>query len=594
MNNKLLGQLVIFTFLSVNLFSQNQDLNKYYIKLNNATDSLNKVYIYHEIINELKDSSIDEAIVFAKKAIQLANKVQSPKACGISNELLGELWVKKNSFQPAINYYLISAKKYEEINDYTKLSGIYGELGLLYYENDFDTETTLEYYRKSLNFAVKANNDSVVGLSYNRIGGLFFNQNNYSEALYYFTEANEIFTNSNNHHYIAVTLNNIGHTQSKLGDYDDAFITLEKSLQKANQLKDIELIGVIYENMGQVRAIQKDYIDAVNYYEKSLEAYTARNNKEGMAEVLILLADNQLITNNSNSAFKSYQKANEIAHELSNLELLRDSYLGLSHVYELRKEFSKSLDLLRKYAAINDTLITNQMNKRIVDLQAHFLRNINEKELQIKDSQIELLKSDNKLETLKKNFLIIGLFFLLAAFIILWIVLRKRIKKQQLINLKDKQIHEAKQDLLQLDLENKASDLMTFALHIVQKNDLLKQLKKELSTLSSDKDNELNRKLKELSAHVQQNLQINKEIEEFQQKVDYAYHDFFDKLNSRFPFLTKNERRLCVLLRLNLSTKEIASLNNTSVKAVEMSRYRLRKKCGLDNKQSVVEYMQSI
>ena len=100
--------------------------------------------------------------------------------------------------------------------------------------------------------------------------------------------------------------------------------------------------------------------------------------------------------------------------------------------------------------------------------------------------------------------------------------------------------------------------------------------------------------MKELSFHVQQSLQINKDIEEFQQKVDVTYNDFFDKLKLKFPTLTNNEKRLCALLRLNLSTKEIASLNSTSIKAVEMSRYRLRMKCNIDNKQSLPEYLNNI
>jgi tetratricopeptide (TPR) repeat protein/DNA-binding CsgD family transcriptional regulator len=594
MGKKLMINILFVIILGISAMPQNTNFSKYRLELNNAHDSLQKVYLYHEIINEIKDSSPDDAIIFAKKAIQLANKVQSPKACGLTNELLGELWGMKNSIQPAINYYLISARKFEEINDYIKLSSIYGKLGLLYYENDFDTETTLEYYKKSLNYAVMANNDTLVGLSYNRIGGLFFNQKNFTEALYYFNEAYKIFIKVNSSHNIAISLNNIGDTYRRMGEFDKAMTYLEESLKKVNETNYLKLPGIIYENIGQIKSAQKNYEDAISFYNKSIDAYKKINNRSGMAEVLILIANIELLQNNIDESFSAYQESNSIATELNNPELLKDSHLGLSHIYEIKKQYAKSLDNLRKYAEFNDTLLTNQMNKRLVDLQSHFLRNISEKELQIKDSQIELLESENELESVKKNLLILGVIFLLAAFIVTWIILKKQIKKQRLINQKDNQIHEAKQDLLQLDLDNKANDLMTFALHIVQKNNLLRQLKKELSSLSSDKDIELTKRLKELSAHVQQNLHINQELEEFQHKVDNAYDDFFKKLDSKFPFLTRNERRLCVLLRLNLSTKEIASLNNTSIKAVEMGRYRLRKKCGIDNKQSIVEYMQKI
>ena len=89
-------------------------------------------------------------------------------------------------------------------------------------------------------------------------------------------------------------------------------------------------------------------------------------------------------------------------------------------------------------------------------------------------------------------------------------------------------------------------------------------------------------------------LQLDKEKKEFQNKVDRNYAEFFTRLKNKYPSLTKNEERLCAMLRLNLSSKEIASLNNTSVKAVEMGRYRLRKKCSVENNQELSGFLNMI
>jgi DNA-binding CsgD family transcriptional regulator len=132
---------------------------------------------------------------------------------------------------------------------------------------------------------------------------------------------------------------------------------------------------------------------------------------------------------------------------------------------------------------------------------------------------------------------------------------------------------------------------MSFALHIVQKNKLLKELRYDLKELSTTADEDTSKKLKELSFNVKQMLQIQDDIDLFEQKVNQTYDGFFSKLKQRFPNLTRNEERLCAMLKLKLSSKEIASINNTSIKAVEMSRYRLRKKCGIANKTGLTDYI---
>ena len=60
------------------------------------------------------------------------------------------------------------------------------------------------------------------------------------------------------------------------------------------------------------------------------------------------------------------------------------------------------------------------------------------------------------------------------------------------------------------------------------------------------------------------------------------------------PKLTPNDLRLCAYLRLNLSSKEIASLLNISSKSVEIKRYRLRKRMNLEHETNIIGYILSV
>lgn len=559
-----------------------------------TNDSIEKVNIYFELASELKNISTKRAIDYNKKALRLANKIQSDKAYGSINELMGELYDKTNNIQPAINYYLISANIYERANDLEKLSYIYGTLGVLYSNNNFNTERALFYYRKSLDYAVRLNKKLPIAQAYNRIGSVFFSQKNYEEAEYYFLEALSIFEEENDENGISKALNNIGEVYRLKGDLTTAISYYMESLEYNTKLANFRLMAINYENIGLIYSLNNDTKKAFEYYNKSLDYYRKINDVEGLSELYILIANEYLKSNNIDGAHQAYQKAYNNAFENDQWEEIKDAALGLSSVFEQKHQYKTSLSYLRTYAQYNDSINKKQMSDELFDLKTHFLGSIKEKEILIRDSDIEILENEKEIATLKQNFFIALGVILLVLTATAIIRLRFRVKKQKLINIKDRQIHQTQKELLRVELSCKDNDLTNFALHLVQKNNILKQIKSDLNKLSSETDKELNDKIKELSIHVQQSLHISQEVEEFQKKVDITYGDFFFNLKKKHPELTNNEKRLCALLRLNLTTKEIATLNNTSVKAVEMGRYRLRKKCVLENKDSLHEYLQDI
>ncbi|MDD5507661.1 MAG: LuxR C-terminal-related transcriptional regulator [Bacteroidales bacterium] len=66
------------------------------------------------------------------------------------------------------------------------------------------------------------------------------------------------------------------------------------------------------------------------------------------------------------------------------------------------------------------------------------------------------------------------------------------------------------------------------------------------------------------------------------------------KLTAGFPHLTLQEKHLAMLIRLNLSTKEIATLLNISPKSVEVARYRLKKKLNLQQDDNLAQFINNL
>ena len=77
----------------------------------------------------------------------------------------------------------------------------------------------------------------------------------------------------------------------------------------------------------------------------------------------------------------------------------------------------------------------------------------------------------------------------------------------------------------------------------------------------------------------------------FDSYFDEVHQDFLTRMKEKHPDLSPKELRLSAYLRMNISTKEIATLMNISVRGVEVSRYRLRRKLNIDRDTNLTEYI---
>ena len=150
------------------------------------------------------------------------------------------------------------------------------------------------------------------------------------------------------------------------------------------------------------------------------------------------------------------------------------------------------------------------------------------------------------------------------------------------------------QEEMNKELKFRQNEMVTMAMSIIHKNEFLSKLKEEIVKIKSGvKENEIRLKLNNLSLMISRDLSLDRDREKFQMHISEHNSNFIRRLTESFPSLTDNEKRLVSLLRLNLSSKEIASILNISPKSVEMNRYRLRKKLKVDPKVSLTDFIRN-
>jgi DNA-binding CsgD family transcriptional regulator len=134
--------------------------------------------------------------------------------------------------------------------------------------------------------------------------------------------------------------------------------------------------------------------------------------------------------------------------------------------------------------------------------------------------------------------------------------------------------------------------LASSTIGMIKKNEVLMKIKDEIIKHRRELESASgNRFVKSLLKVINDNISSEEDWSVFEQNFDQAHDDFLRALRTTYPSLTPKDLRFCAYLRMNLSSKEIASLLNITVRGVEIRRYRLRKKLGLDHEKNLVEFM---
>lgn len=166
------------------------------------------------------------------------------------------------------------------------------------------------------------------------------------------------------------------------------------------------------------------------------------------------------------------------------------------------------------------------------------------------------------------------------------------IKMKQKAQEAENEINILKNEKLQADIIYKSKELANITMSIIQKNLILNEIKDNLQDLIDE-----NASLKHSSKVVQLVRKINKGIEQkdewkvFEQNFDQVHENFLNHLKEKHPDLSAKDMRLAAYIRMNLSSKEIAPLMNISVRSVEISRYRLRKKINIEHDKNLYSYL---
>lgn len=162
-------------------------------------------------------------------------------------------------------------------------------------------------------------------------------------------------------------------------------------------------------------------------------------------------------------------------------------------------------------------------------------------------------------------------------------ILEIELKAENELNSKEYEKH-----ILELEIKSKSSEVVGKSLSIAKQSEMIENIQEIL-----DHETDFNKMKSEIKKTIKINALNKHEWETFEENLNQIHNQFSLNLSKKYPNLTSKDIKLCMYLKMNLSSKEIAPMMNISFRSIEIQRYRLRKKLNLSKEENLPKFLLS-
>ncbi|WP_304248040.1 tetratricopeptide repeat protein [Parabacteroides gordonii] len=494
-----------------------------------------------------------KAIYYSNVAIAEAQKKGDKRLLAKAQSTLGEAYMNQGDFDMGFESMTNALENVPSDRPnlsayiYVRLSGCYTKLG--------DLDAAFQYVDKAIDICKEANDQKSLAMCYNARGLVYILVPDNRKAEENFKAALEINRELEERKLVAVNLNNLCLYE---GDTNEKILMLREAIAINDSLGTVWSLGENYNNLGT-------------------QYFYAREYKKGLAAL-----DTAMV----------------YARKINAKELITDNYRYASWIHEAMGDYTHA------YANLKD-LYDMEQSLSAKDEMRQIELNLIQKRLKAKEHEMIVQEQAFQIKSLRMQSFIAILIAIAVLLILLYVTFHTRQQKKIQILEASRKLEEQERELIALklqqaevetqtaqqELDYNRHELTNFAFFVRSRNDLLANIQSMLKESYKLSGSEMDAHLRSINAYISQFNARNTETELL---IDEVNARFIDKLSKLHPDLSKNEQRLASLLRIGLSTKEIASVIDSTPKTVNMARYRLRKHLNLETDESLTEYMKSI
>ena len=509
-------------------------------KSSDQSELLNQIGIVYS-----KNQEYEKALDFHKKSLNSTNTNETELA---ALRGIGKSYIILKNAEKGLEYSLLLKHKAESYSNAPYLGLAYTQLSRIKGEIMKDPKSAEDLNLKAIDIFKKSENKAHLFSAYNDLGIVYFNQKKHLKAIKEF----------------------------------------EKALLIAKELKSDNNIRLVTSNMAGVYLELEQFELAYQYNKEALSI----SNNSGTVHMEIydylLLAMLQQENGQLDSAIINANLGKQLAIETNSLENLVWANDLLFKTHKEKGDYKKASELAEISLSLKDSLNQSAITAQLLEKEAEIAG-------LLKDQKIRSLEKNAERQRFIRNAIILST--IAALFFV--IVLYKR--KKLLVSLQEKEltvlnsikdIESKEKEMLKEKLSHQERALATKTMHIIQKNEILNELKNSISNLVTDSTN-LKPQISKLNRTIESNINFDDDWDKFKLHFDQVHPQFFETLKQKYPTFNNNDFRFCSYIKMGLSTKEIAQLMGINATSIQKARYRLKKKMNLDKETNLIEFINS-
>lgn len=424
----------------------------------------------------------------------------------------------------------------ERLDDGPMRARVMGNIADVYINID-DNERGIEWSRRSLDLH-RINNDMMgVGFTLTNLGRVYQSMNDHDSALAHFTESIAVMSQAGYVEGKANSMLYLSQLYLEGGLYTQAREFAEQARSLFIETHDVDRQILASITLGEVELQRRKYPSAARIFKEAAAAGKKTDNYALHIDIERNRAKLAILEERWDAAIRHLKAALTIASANATLNGEAEAHRLLAHVYERTDLHPKAL---------------------------HHLRRWHECKLET-DGQIHARHSQA-------------------------LQLRLEVERAE----RERQVVQMQNERLQYDLVSKTRELNTSAMAVAQKNELLTSIADEVRTILAMGPGQRTNPLKDLLRRIASHKRMGEDWRNLNEQLHDVHDAFFRELTTLCPALTPSELKTASLLKLNLSSKEIADIFMVTVASVEIYRHRLRRKLQIPHGTGLTAFFQQI
>ncbi len=518
---------------------------------------------------QVKLSDYNTALGTAEHALALAEQTEDKKRQAKLMTTVGLIHLNLADSPRALDWYARTLLLNEEIGDKSGVIAILNNIGLVHL-NLADYPRALDQFTRALALAEEIDDKAAVTTILSNIGNVHASLANYSVALDYFTRALPLAEAIGAKEAAILALGNIGNVLVQLTDYPRSLDYLSRALAIAEEIGDQYNVAVTLGNMGLSYINTGDYTRALEYLQRALMLSKQIDARRTASYWMLGIAKTQRKLGNHNAAAQGFlDTLHHRRNEVKTNEGVAETLLELGGVLLAQGKTEDGLARLMESLQLAD-----ELGEKEIGSEAHN---------QIADAYAKTGDAAKELEHLKKHYALEKEIFSEES--------KKRV---ELFNMRVAVAEiEHGVEVQKLRGERMEHEISSQAIHLAAQTELVDKFRNDLRQIIREIDEpiaalkKIKEKLKELPCQ-----QID--WPKFEVQFNEVHPEFREKLTAKFPDLTHMEQRIAAMVRMDLTSSDIARLFCITERAVEFHRLNLRKKLELKKEDSLPKFLTGI